>query len=76
MKLDGALPHSQNPATCPYREPDWSSPCPPSHVSKTHSNIIIPSSPSGLLTQVFPPKSCMQLSSPQDVPHSLSISVF
>jgi hypothetical protein len=29
MEPEGSYPHSQEPATCPYPEPDWSSPCPP-----------------------------------------------
>jgi len=28
MQPEGSLPHSQLPATCPYPEPDLSSPCP------------------------------------------------
>jgi hypothetical protein len=28
MELEGSLPHSQVPATCPYPEPDYSSPHP------------------------------------------------
>ena len=28
MEPEGSLPHSQEPATCPYPEPDQSSPCP------------------------------------------------
>jgi len=31
MEPEGSLPHSQEPATCPYPELDQSSPCPPSH---------------------------------------------
>jgi hypothetical protein len=33
MEPGGSLPYSQEPATCPYPEPDQSSPCPlpPSH---------------------------------------------
>ena len=27
MEHEGSLPHSQESATCPYPEPDWSSPC-------------------------------------------------
>ena len=29
MEPEGSSPHSQEPATCPYPEPDWSSPCHP-----------------------------------------------
>ena len=28
MELEGSLPHSQEPATCPYTEPDQSSQSP------------------------------------------------
>ena len=31
MEPEGSLPHSQEPATCPYPKPDQSSPCP--HIS-------------------------------------------
>jgi hypothetical protein len=37
MEPAGSLPHSQEPATCPYPEPDQPSPCPPSHFLKMHS---------------------------------------
>jgi hypothetical protein len=30
MEPEGSLSHSQQPATCPYPEPDQSSPCSPS----------------------------------------------
>ena len=39
------LPHSQEPATCPCPEPDRSSLCPLSHISRIHFNIILPSTP-------------------------------
>ena len=42
--------------TCPYSEPDLSSPCTPSHSSKIHFNIILPSAPrsyKGLLPSGF-----------------------
>jgi hypothetical protein len=45
MEPGGSLPHSQEPATCPYPEPAQFSPCPPSHVLKIHFNIIRPSTP-------------------------------
>jgi hypothetical protein len=36
MEREGSLPHSQQPATCPYPETHQSSPCPltPSHFMK------------------------------------------
>ena len=34
MEPEGSLPYSQEPATCPYPEPDQSTSCPPSNLSK------------------------------------------
>jgi len=45
METEGSLPHSQAPATCPYPEPDQSSPCLPSHLLEIHFNIILLSTP-------------------------------
>jgi hypothetical protein len=46
MEPEGSSPHSQQPSTCPYPEPDRSSLCPhPAHFSKIHFNIIFPSTP-------------------------------
>ena len=42
MELEGSSSHLQKPATCPYPEPDPSSPCPPSNISKTYFNIVPP----------------------------------
>jgi hypothetical protein len=40
MEPEDLLPHSQEPATCPYSEPDEPRPCPPpprpSHLSKVN----------------------------------------
>jgi hypothetical protein len=61
MGPGGSLPHSQEPATCPYPEPAQSSPYP--HPTSRRS-ILIGSShlrlrlPSGAFPQVSPPKSC------------------
>ena len=45
METEGLLQHSQQPATCPYPQPDRSSPYPSSHSSKIYFNIILPSTP-------------------------------
>ena len=45
MESESSLPLSQQPATCPYPQPDQSSPCPSSQVLKIHFNIMLPTSP-------------------------------
>ena len=45
MEPEGSLPHSQVPATCPYLEPNRSSPYPTYHFLNIHLNIIFPSTP-------------------------------
>jgi len=42
MEPEVSLPRLQEPATCPYSEPDQSSLCPASHFLKVHFNIILP----------------------------------
>ena len=43
MEPEGSLPHSQEPATCPYSESARSSPYPHTyHFLKFHLNIILP----------------------------------
>jgi hypothetical protein len=42
MEPEGSLPHSQEPATCPYPEPQQFSPCLP---MKIHFNIILSCTP-------------------------------
>jgi hypothetical protein len=37
MKPEGSLPRFQVPTTCPYPEPDKSSPSPSSHLLKTEA---------------------------------------
>ena len=39
MEPEGSLLYPQEPAICPYSEPDKSRPCPPSRVLKIHFNI-------------------------------------
>jgi hypothetical protein len=39
MPTDGSLPHSQEPSTCPYPEPDHSSPHP--HSTPKRSTVIL-----------------------------------
>jgi hypothetical protein len=43
MEPEDSLPHTLQPAICPYLEPDRSSPFYLSHFSKMHFNIILPS---------------------------------
>ena len=40
MEPEGSVPRLQEPATCPYPEPDQSSPCLHSHFLSSHFNII------------------------------------
>jgi hypothetical protein len=55
-----SLLHLPEPVTCPYPDPDQSSPCPPpSHFLKNHLNMILPLSldlPIGLFPSGFPTK--------------------
>jgi len=58
--LKGSLPHSQQPTTCPYPQPDQSSPC-PLHSTSWRSILILSSHlclglPSGLFPSGFPTK--------------------
>jgi hypothetical protein len=41
MDLEGSLPHSQVPATCPYPEPARSTPQPHIPLPEDHSNPYI-----------------------------------
>ena len=49
MQHEGSLPHSQVPSTCPYPEPDQSSPCPqptsrrPILILSFHLLLVLPS---------------------------------
>ena len=45
MEPESSLPRLQKPATCPYSQPDQSSPCPLSHFLNINLNIILPSKP-------------------------------
>jgi len=45
MENKGSLPRLQQLATCPYREPDQSSPYPHTTLREELSNIILPSTP-------------------------------
>ena len=73
MEPEGSLPHSQEPATCPYPEPDQCSSCPASHFLKKNISIILVL-PSGLFPST--PTPCMCLSCLPCVPQALSISLF
>ena len=65
MEPESSLPHSQQPATCLYSEPDQSNPCP--HPTSWISILILSSHlrldpPRGSFPQISPSKSCMYLS--------------
>jgi len=62
MKPESSLPHSQVPATCPYPEPDRSSPYPhiplPEGPSEYYPRMDLPS---GLFPSDFPTKTLYTL---------------
>jgi len=68
VETEVLLPYLQVPATCPYPEPDQSSPFSPSQFLKIHLNIILPSTPGSskwsLPLRFPPPRSCIHLSFP------------
>jgi hypothetical protein len=64
MEPEGSSPYTQEPATCPYPEPDQSSLRPLLNISKIHFNIILPSTPGSSFPQTSPLKPCMHLASP------------
>jgi hypothetical protein len=75
MKTDTSLPHSQQPATCPYHDPDSSNPI---HIPfKIDFNIILPSTSStwfpSFFLQISLPKPCIYFSSPTYVTHAPSL---
>jgi hypothetical protein len=45
MEPEDSSPYTQQPATCPYPEPDQPSLRPHTNLSKIHFNIILPSTP-------------------------------
>jgi len=45
MERTSSLPQSQEPATCPFHEPDQCSPHPTSHLLKIHFDMTLPSMP-------------------------------
>jgi hypothetical protein len=66
MEPKGSLPHSHVPATCPYPEPDQSSPYP--HIPLPEDPLYYPSiyawvSQVVSFPQVSTPKPCIRLSS-------------
>ena len=82
MEQEGSLPSLQEPTSCPYSEPDQSSPFPtlPSHFLKILLTIILPSMPGFskwcLSPQISPPKPCMYLSPPPYMLLALPTSFF
>jgi len=56
MEPEGSLPHLKLPATCPYPEPDNSSPFPPFRPILILSSQLCLRLPSGLFPAGFPTK--------------------
>jgi hypothetical protein len=81
MEPEGSPPHSQQPATCPYPEPDRSSPCPPPPFRRLedpfwyYPPIYAWVFQVGSFPQVSSLKPYMHLSSPLYVLHVLPIPV-
>jgi len=79
MEPESLLPHSQQPTTCPYSEPDQSSPCPPSSLSedqfKYYPSIYAWVFQVVNFPQVSSPKSYMHLVSTPYMLHTPPISV-
>jgi len=79
MEHDGSLPQLQEPAICPYPEPDQSSPRLPIQLLTINFNITLPSTlvfPVVFPPHFSPPKSCMQLLCSPYVPHAPPIWLF
>ena len=55
MESECSLPHLQEAATCPYSEPDQSSPCPSIRFPEDHLNVILPSTPTSSKWTLSPP---------------------
>ena len=75
MERESSSLHSQETATCPYPEPDQSSPCPQFYCLKIHFNIILPSTPGSLFLR-FPHQNTIKLSSTPFVFHAPPIIFF
>ena len=71
MEPEGLLPHSQEPVTCTFPEPDQSSPCSPSNFSSQLSLSL----PSGFISIGFPTRIMHALLLSPYVLHVLLISL-
>ena len=69
MEPTGSLPHSQQPATWPYSEPDQSSQRPISYFSKINIDILCPSKPSSTKWPLYltPPPSIRPYTHPSSI---------
>jgi hypothetical protein len=69
VESDSSLPRLKEPVTCPYSEPNQSTPSHLLHFLKIH--LYMPSTPGSFRLS---PKPCIHLSSPSYVLHALRIS--
>jgi hypothetical protein len=75
LEPEGSLRYLQDPATCPYTEPEQSNHVFPSHLIKTRFNIIL-GLPDGLFPSGLPTKTLYAPSCAQHVLHVSRISFF
>jgi hypothetical protein len=72
MELESSSPYPQEPATCPYPEPNPSSPHDPFQLPEDLSPIYVLVSPMASFPQATPPTPCAYLHSPPYATHAFT----